>query len=306
MNFFKKNLDINCRQILDNMPSGIYFTDRQRKIIYWNKAAENISGYPGIEVIGSHCFDNILIHIDNQGNNLCKGICPLAKTMNDGLTREADVFLHHKDGYRKAVRVYTLPLKDENGDISGGAEFFTDTSEFTAIYEKIRELEKIAFIDKLTNLPNRDHMESELDIKFHELKRYGQRFGLLFLDIDHFKRFNDTHGHDTGDRILKTVADTLRSSSRPFDIFGRWAGDEFIGILKNVDKHDIIMVGNRYRKLIEKSSITINGKPEGITVSIGATIASPDDTSASIVNRADRLMYQCKQEGRNCLATDEI
>lgn len=291
-------------QILDNMPSGIYFTDRKRKIIYWNKAAEDITGYKGIETIGSHCFDNILLHIDSQGKSLCKGVCPLAKTMTDGLTREADVFLHHKEGYRKAVRVFTIPLKDENGDIIGCAEIFTDTSALSEIHEKIRNLEKIAFVDKLTNLPNRDHMESELDIHFHELKRYGQRFGVLFLDIDHFKRFNDTHGHDTGDRILKTVAHTLRSSSRPFDIFGRWAGDEFIGILKNVDRHDLVIVGNRYRKLIEKSSLTINGRPEGITVSIGATIAGPDDTSAKILKRSDRLMYQCKQKGRNCLATD--
>jgi len=88
------------------------------------------------------------------------------------------------------------------------------------------------------------------------------------------------------------------------DIFGRWGGEEFVGIIKNVDRKKLKKIGNRYRKLIEKSSITLENKPVGITVSIGATLAQNDDSISSIIKRADQLMYECKQKGRNCLASD--
>jgi diguanylate cyclase (GGDEF)-like protein len=127
---------------------------------------------------------------------------------------------------------------------------------------------------------------------------------LLFLDIDHFKRFNDTFGHDAGDQIIKIIAKTLMSSSRPFDIFGRWGGEEFVGIIKDVDPEELTRIGNRYRKLIEQSSITIESQRIVTTVSIGATVVRQNDSKQSIVKRADGLMYECKQMGRNCLASD--
>jgi diguanylate cyclase (GGDEF)-like protein/PAS domain S-box-containing protein len=294
----------NCRNILDNLPCGVYMTDRTRQIFYWNKAAERITGFKASEVIGSHCYDNILMHIDEEGTNLCKHLCPLAKTIKDGTSREGDVFLHHKNGHRSSVKINTTALKAMDGTIIGCAETFTDTSQFNSIESKIKELEKIAYFDRLSNLPNREHMESELDLNFHEFKRMGQRFGVLFLDIDHFKNFNDRFGHEAGDRIIRTVANTLRASSRPFDVFGRWGGEEFIGIIKDVDPQKLVKIGNRYRKLIEQSSITIENTQVGITVSIGATVVKNNDTKLTVINRADRLMYECKQKGRNCLASD--
>lgn len=300
----ESSLSINCTDILDNLPSGIYFTDLKRKIIYWNKAAETITGFKADEVVGSQCFNNILMHIDKEGHSLCKKTCPLARTIRDGIARNGDIFLHHKDGHRASVKIYTIPLKDTCGNTIGAAEIFSDNSEFSYIESKIKELERIAFFDKLSALPNRDHIESELDLNFQELNRYKNSFGVLFLDIDHFKRFNDTYGHDAGDLILKTVANTLRASSRPFDIFGRWGGEEFVGIIKNVDHQKLNKIGNRYRRLIEESSITIEKEPVRVTVSIGATIARPDDSKSSVIKRADLLMYECKQKGRNCLASD--
>ena len=213
-------------------------------------------------------------------------------------------FLHHKDGHRISVKINTIPLKAEDGTITGCAEIFTDTSQFDSVATRVKELERIAFHDSLSNLPNREHMESQLDLIFHEFRRLGQRFGVLFLDIDYFKNFNDRFGHEAGDRIIRTVANTLRGASRPFDVFGRWGGEEFVGIIKHVDPQKLDKIGNRYRKLIEKSSISIKNKQVGITVSIGATVVRKNDTEQTIINRADRLMYKCKRKGRNCLASD--
>ncbi|RJP86108.1 MAG: diguanylate cyclase [Desulfobacteraceae bacterium] len=294
----------NGREILDHLSLGIYMTDCNRNIIFWNKGAEALTGYLASEVIGSFCFENILMHIDEMGNKLCKGFCPLSQTMIDSLSPQQEVFLHHKDGHRVSVTVQAFPLKDEEGKISGAAEIFSYTNPSTNMQSRIRELEKIAMFDQLSNLPNRQHIESELTLRFNEFHRYGRTFGVLFLDIDHFKKFNDTWGHDAGDKVIQTVAATLRAASRPFDIFGRWGGEEFVGIILNVDSQNLAMIANRYRKLIEQSSIPLDQMKIGITMSIGATIVKPDDTPESIIKRSDMLMYDCKKSGRNCVASD--
>ncbi len=294
----------NGRKILDHVPAGIYMTDCERKILFWNKAAWTITGYPAREVIGSFCYQNILMHIDEMGNNLCKGVCPLAHSLMDGTSMEKEVFLHHKDGHRVSVLVHTFPLKDPQGKITGAAEIFTNTNPVTTMQSRIRELERMAMLDPLSSLPNRQHIGSEIKSRLSEFLRYGQTFGVLFLDVDHFKKFNDTWGHEAGDKVIQTVAATLRSASRPFDVFGRWGGEEFVGLIWNVDSQNLAMIANRYRKLIEKSSISIDKTKIGITVSIGATIARTGDTLEALIKRADTLMYDCKKNGRNCVASD--
>lgn len=294
----------NCMDIIDQLPVGVYFTDNNRKITYWNQAARKISGYAADEVLGMHCHDNVLMHVDEEGTSLCGGLCPLAQTIEDGRVREADVFLSHKHGHRTAVHVYTIALRDKNGNVTGAAEIFNDISILISMQKKAETLEKMVFFDTLTQLPNRDHMASELAALLQEFKRYGMPFGVLFLDVDHFKNLNDTMGHDAGDSVLQTVAATLLGSSRPFDLFGRWGGEEFVGVIRNVDSKTLRSIGNRYLKLIEQSHVNIDGKKVGITVSIGATLVREDDTIDTIIKRADRFMYQSKQNGRNRLTAD--
>ena len=263
-----------------------------------------VSGYSAAEVIGSHCYDNILMHIDETGRNLCRGMCPLASTIKDGAPRQAEVYLHHKDGHRVPVRVHTSPLLDNTENVLGGVEIFTDMTEFSLLRTQVRELENIAKFDDLTGLPNRPHMAAEFDVRLHEKSRYGTSFALLFIDIDHFKNFNDTYGHRIGDQVLKTVAATLKAASRPFDVFARWGGEEFVGLLKNIDPGNLIVIADRYRRLIKNSQISFLNERIGITVSIGATMATVADTVESVVDRADRLMYESKKKGRDCCTTD--
>ncbi|GAB1400628.1 hypothetical protein MASR1M66_20830 [Aminivibrio sp.] len=94
-------------QMMNMLREGVYFVDLDRKITFWNKAAERISGYRSDEVLGSSCKDNILIHVDSTGRNLCQDGCPLHATMADREIRMADVFLHHRRGYRVPVSVRT-------------------------------------------------------------------------------------------------------------------------------------------------------------------------------------------------------
>jgi diguanylate cyclase (GGDEF)-like protein/PAS domain S-box-containing protein len=289
------------KKIIENLHDGLYIVDRNRVIIYWNKAAEHISGYTAKEVIGKSCADNILTHVDSEGNNLCTGMCPLAATIADGKPREAELFMHHKNGHRIPVSVRINTITGKDGNIIGGIELFTNISNQMATKMRVKELEKLALIDNLTQLANRHFLEQEIQSSFEEKKRLNISFGILLMDIDHFKKVNDTYGHDVGDEVLKFISNTFISNTRPFDLFSRWGGEEFIGIIRNVNGQDLEVLGNRIRLLIKNSYIIHENKNLHVTISIGATIAKTGDSIESLIKRADTLLYKSKEAGRNCL-----
>ena len=163
-------------RILANLHCGLYFVDRHRIITYWNKAAEQISGYTADEVVGKSCADNLLIHIDSEGDSLCLGACPLAASIEDGHPREAEVYMHHKNGHRIPVSVRVSPLTDKQGEIIGAIELFVDISNQVANELRVKELEKLALLDPLTQLANRNFIESEMKSILEEKRRLNVSF----------------------------------------------------------------------------------------------------------------------------------
>lgn len=293
--------NVQLADVLENLHDGLYCTDTHRVITFWNHAAERITGYPAAEVLGRSCAANILVHVDTDGRSLCRGLCPLAMTMADCVGREAEVFLRHRDGHRVPVLVRTGPLKDRAGQVVGGVELFTDLSNILANNSRVRELEQLALLDTLTQLANRAYLQREIEARFEEMRRYGIPFGLMFMDIDFFKRFNDTYGHDVGDAVLKLVANTFTANSRAFDVYGRWGGEEFVGVIRSIDAEDLVVLGNRMRVLVNQSFLMHDEARLGVSISLGATVAKPDDTAESLIKRADQLLYRSKKEGRNRL-----
>ncbi|MFZ5786381.1 MAG: sensor domain-containing diguanylate cyclase [Acidobacteriota bacterium] len=288
------------RSVLDSFSDGVYFVDRERRITYWNRAAERITGYLAEDVVGSHCYDEILVHVDDSGKHLCHDGCPVAATIVDRAIREADVYLHHRDGHRVPVKVRVAPLVNPEGELIGAVEAFSDNSAQMSALQRIQELEKAAYLDTLTGLANRAFTEIELNSRLEEMRRYGWPFGVLFLDVDRFKSINDRFGHEVGDQALRVVARTLASNARSFDLVGRWGGEEFVAILVNVDRERLAALAERTRLLVEGSSVALqSGETLQVTVSIGAAPARPDDTAESLIARADALMYASKSAGRN-------
>lgn len=285
--------------IINNIHDGIYFVDRDRKITFWSKGAERISGFSAEEVIGKSCRNSILTHIDCDGNQLCKQGCPLQETMKDRKLHEDTVYMHHKDGHRIPIYVRTSPLTDKNNKVVGGIEIFTDVSKQADNALHLKELEKLALLDALTNLANRRYLEQEITNRLSEMERFNVPFGILFMDLDYFKSINDIYGHEAGDDVLRYVAKTFFNNSRPFDLFGRWGGEEFVAIIRNVDDERLLSIAERVRRLIQESYILREEETILVTISIGATIAKPDDSLEDIVRRADENMYRSKTAGRN-------
>jgi len=293
------------KNILDNLPDGVYLVGLDRKITYWNRAAEKITGYSADEVVGSHCFNNVLRHVSDRGEKLCDGLCPLARTIEDGVPREQEIFLHHKDGHRVPVQVRVSPVTDDDGAITGAVEIFSDSSRQSLDLDAMDELKRLAMIDPLTGLGNRRYGEMALHTRVDELSRYGVPFGLLFIDIDKFKRINDSFGHDVGDEVLRMLARTSSGNLRAHDAIARWGGEEFVALITHVSSPEqLLAIAEKLRALLDHSSISSGDDIIHVTISIGATMARPGDDEDSIIKRADELMYEAKKLGGNRVEGD--
>ena len=295
------------KSLIDNLYDGVYFVDTNRCITYWNKGAERITGYKAETIVGTFCNkNNQLDHITNEGVHICENGCPLVATMKDGQHHEAEVLLNHADGFRLPVLVRTSPIRDEEGQIIGAVEVFSDNQSMFKIRRKVDELEHNILLDSLTGVGNRLYSEIKIKTAIAEYSQHKLKFGLLFLDIDNFKSVNDTYGHNAGDKALQNAAKSLFHSLRPTDTCGRWGGEEFVVLLQNVNEKDLMKVSEKLRSMIESSHFQVGDRDLNITISIGATLVKENDTHETIVERADSLMYQSKINGRNQVTIDGV
>ncbi len=289
--------------IINNLCDGVYFVDTDRRIIMWNKAAEEITGYSEEEIVGTQCQDSMLHHIDGEGRPLCSIGCPLFATIIDGKQRKENVYVRHKKGYRIPILVNIFPI-EKGGEIVGAIEIFTQNSPTVYEDDLIEQLAGFAMHDNLTGLPNRRYLESFLDYKLGEYKRFGRSFAVMFADIDDFSRFNNEYGHDIGDRVLINVGESISHNIRKNDLVGRWGGEEFVGIYSISQSYDTPIIGEKFRRLIGSTGVAFRDQELSISASVGVTAVRPTDTAESIIERADRYMYQSKKDGKNRVVSD--
>ena len=165
----------------------------------------------------------------------------------------------------------------------------------------VRASMEMAITDALTGLYNRRYLETHLSHMIDHAANRGKLISVLILDVDYFKSVNDTHGHDTGDRVLQEMAGRLRSAIRSSDLACRTGGEEFVVVLSGTDLQTAERVGERVRKLVAaKPFLATGGAHLSITVSLGVASLTPADESPDdILKRADQALYRAKREGRN-------
>jgi diguanylate cyclase (GGDEF)-like protein/PAS domain S-box-containing protein len=287
-------------QVLETIAEGVYSLDRAGRIGYWNRGAERITGFSQKEVVGTKCSDNLLKHTDAKGRELCLDGCPVTATMADCRPREAEVFLHHKDGHRVPVMVRALPILGDDGKAAGAIEIFADRSERSGLLSELETLKREVLTDPLTGLGNRRFAEMSAESAFRELEAAGSEFGLLILDVDRFKAVNDDHGHATGDRALRMIGWTLANAVRRNDAAARWGGEEFVVLCPRVGVSTLAEVAERARSLIASSWIGLeDDRRVSCTVSVGGAMARRGEGLEALIERADGRLYACKAAGRN-------
>jgi diguanylate cyclase (GGDEF)-like protein len=167
----------------------------------------------------------------------------------------------------------------------------------------IRQIETFGITDPLTGLHNRRYFDEKISIEWHRALREKEPLSILFIDIDHFKLFNDTHGHMNGDAALRTVADIFsKTHRRATDIVVRWGGEEFAKLLPNTDSKGASKIAEAIRFGVESIPVVCRDKTKvPITVSIGANTIIPthEDTVEAFIEAADKALYEAKSGGRN-------
>jgi two-component system, cell cycle response regulator len=176
-----------------------------------------------------------------------------------------------------------------------------------------RELEKLnrffrelAIRDGLTGLYNHRHLHEVLHVEVERARRYGRELALVFADVDHFKRYNDTHGHQHGDQVLRSIAEILRRNVRETDIVARWGGEEFVIVAPETRAGEGVEIAEKLRHLV--AQFPFHGReamPGGsVTISAGVAVLQPGLTQETLVRSADEAVYRAKERGRNlvCLA----
>lgn len=188
-------------------------------------------------------------------------------------------------------------INADDGHVAGSATLIRDITIEKNLEEELR---KLSTVDALTDLFNRRFLDETLQLELDRARRYKHDLSILMLDVDHFKKFNDQHGHDMGDRVLKAVALAMKASLRVTDFACRYGGEEFLMILPDTPACGALDTGERIRLAVE--ALVVDGLK--VTISIGcATFPDFDtDTQGKLVEKADQALYEAKRQGRNCCA----
>jgi len=290
-------LDVDPSALLQAMAEGLYVVDRKRVISHWNAAAEGITGYTAEQALGRFCGDGMLNHVDEDGEPLCGGRCPLLLTMSDGVEREARVYGHHASGHLVPMLVRARALRDETGAITGAVETFTDDSRAAETEKRLSVAERLAVTDHLTGLGNRRYLERILTESLHAGD--GANVAVLTLDIDRFKTVNDNHGHAFGDEVIGIIARTLVNVVGDGGEVGRLGGDEFVVVANRGNSGDIERLAARVRATVAQTRVADAGVTLRITVSVGAVLSIAGDTTETLLKRADDSMFEAKRRGRD-------
>ena len=162
-----------------------------------------------------------------------------------------------------------------------------------------QKLEHAALTDSLTGMQNRRYFDDALREYLEEFRRINKPIGLMILDLDHFKQVNDTHGHDVGDDVLRSVANCLKDFTRFHDVVARLGGEEFAVVAPNMDEDLLMKLAERIRGAISGLPIATGNVRIKVTTSVGLAVWDGKETAEDFYRRADRMLYQAKRMGRN-------
>jgi diguanylate cyclase len=201
----------------------------------------------------------------------------------------------------EGVVEFTKGIEEQNRALEGALK--KSTREITLMQERLDIVRIESLTDPLTGIANRKQFDQSLERAFAAARSDGKPLSLLFLDIDHFKKFNDQHGHQTGDHVLRLVAQVLRGSIRAQDVAARYGGEEFALVLPGATQTESLRVAEsvraavKQRELIRRSTNQSLGR---VTVSVGIATLDQADDIASLMERADQCLYAAKRQGRDC------
>jgi diguanylate cyclase (GGDEF)-like protein/PAS domain S-box-containing protein len=285
-----------AQMTLDSIGDAVLSTDMEGRIAYLNVVAEKITGWPREEAYGKQ-VDEVFVIIDGSTREPCLNPLKTALEQNKTVGLTPHCILIRRDGTEFAIEDSAAPIHDQHGVMTGAVIVFHDVSVNRAIEA---EMSHLAQHDTLTKLPNRTLLQDRLSQVITTAGRNGTRVAVLFVDLDGFKRINDSLGHAIGDKLLQLVAKRLLAAVRTSDTVSRIGGDEFVVLLSEVAHAGD--AGVKAGKILTalNAPLMVDQHNLRVTASIGVT-TYPDDgqETAMLIKNADLAMYQAKENGRN-------
>jgi diguanylate cyclase (GGDEF)-like protein/PAS domain S-box-containing protein len=277
-------------QIIMNSAEGVMVTDPDGVILIVNPAFSVITGYTAEEVLGRK--PNILksdrhdeaFYADLWNNISSKG------------EWHGEIWNRRKNGEAYAEWLSISAIRDRQGRINSYAAIFHDISEYKEDWEKLKYR---AYHDPLTGLPNRNLFMDRIDTAVKRASRQNEQLGILFIDIDDFKKVNDNLGHQIGDHLLKAIASRLISGVRDSDTVARLGGDEFVVLVDGLkEESDALNLVNKIFDLLLEP-FSLEGHTVPVSISLGVSLYPGDTEDAeTLIDNADQAMYYAKQEGK--------
>ncbi len=265
--------------------------------MYVSPAAEEILGWKPSEMLGQRWS---LVHQEDQPRQRTA----MAEVLKSGTPQTLRYRVRHRDGHYLWMEVVmrTIPKENDpaaNDLILSGRDISKRVAAEEALEASQRELERLSRVDALTGVPNRRQLEERLSLALLRIARSGEAIALMYLDVDHFKQINDTHGHAVGDRVIREFARRLLASVRATDLVVRLGGDEFVILLDQID--DPEMARSVARKILAgmREPMELDGIILQITTSIGVAFAHEVKTQDDLLVAADDALYEAKEGGRN-------
>lgn len=296
--------------ITQSIDVGVVVLDRDFRVQVWNTFMENRSGVLPTEAADRSFFE-LFPEVDKAW---------LTRKFDNVLTLGTPAFtIWEQRPYLVRFKSYQpitgqqdfmyqnttlFPLRAINGQYSHLCLVIYDVTDVATNSLQLQEanaaLQKLSSTDRLTGLYNRGHWEEALRLEFARHGRYGTSASLVMFDIDHFKRVNDTYGHQAGDKVIQCVADTIRGHVRDVDVAGRYGGEEFAVLLPDTDKDGAYQFAERLRRAVEAREVEHEGALIRCTISLGvADLQQPVATYKSLIEQADQALYTSKKQGRN-------
>jgi diguanylate cyclase (GGDEF)-like protein/PAS domain S-box-containing protein len=289
---------LRFNRILDNLFAYVALLDTNGVVLEVNKAPLDRAGYRREDVIGQYFCDAPWW---NYNDTVREQLIAAINAAKQGKTSRYDVEVKMGEDL-VPIDFLIAPVLDSSGSIVGILPTAVDITERKILEE---ELQRQARLDFLTGLPNRRNFMDRGEAELLRASRYDNPLSMLMLDIDHFKQINDTHGHQAGDLVLKSLAKTIQVVLRNVDIIGRLGGEEFASVFPETGIEKATEVAERLREVISATEVTL---PVGIkihfTVSIGvAALLDKNSNIDMLLNEADKALYRAKQAGRNRTCT---
>ncbi|WP_041402310.1 diguanylate cyclase [Planctopirus limnophila] len=289
-------------QTLDELYDGFSIIDCSRRMLVWNRGAVKTHRRPAREVLNTIWKPQVFGYADDRGVPLATSQCPLEAIFATGSSYAATLNMTDGEGEPVSVELQAFPLIDRNQRLQAVAEIYrrTERDETSHVSPEVHALKMMASRDALTRVANRGELDSQIEqlLKKYNSESQNEVFSVIFVDADHFKSINDKHGHTVGDQVLVELARLLQHESYSGEIIGRYGGEEFIVLCPATDVELAVRKSERFRMSIQ--SMRFADYPSlRITASFGVSQVVNGDTVASLVERADKALYQAKQTGRN-------